>query len=349
MGSADIPVSVDLTGLTEDVEIEVEVMAINAIGAGDLGSAQQITPSVIDLDTPEIYELDFDGENGDLAFSMDPSSLPATVYYLIGDDDTRTLAQIKAGTGADLFDSFEIVTGSESLNIDISTLPVETTKYLHIVGENVTTSGAIQTVQFERTPVAFLFEDDFNDRTEPLADSDDWSNTPPINNGTHNQVFAVGSGVASYTRVSGTDWIGATLIGDAKATSRHQFAECDVLSHGNSVRLFLRVAADGASGYFAWITNNGHIFIRKYSGYPGGSTTTLAEDLGFGMPARPYKFRFEANGTDLSLYINDMDTPALTATDSDIASGDTQGVDGSIGSGRLQNAFTFDNWKSGNL
>jgi hypothetical protein len=350
MGSADIPVSVDLTGLTEDVEIEVEVMAINAIGAGDLGSAQQITPAVAALDTPELYELDFDGENGDLSFSMDPSSLPATVYYLIGDDDTRTLAQIKAGTGADLFDSFEIVTGSESLNIDISTLPLETTKYLHIVGENVTTSGAIQTVQFERTPGAFLFEDDFNDRTEALADGADWTDGPVIDNGTHNRVFLVSGGEAGFDRISGTEWASAFTAEEQAATSRHQFVRVTVTSIGNQHQLFVRTSADGSQGYFGRINNDGHATIFKFSGYPGsGSVTSIVTDTGFGLPSLPFDMQFEVDSDQLRLYVGNMETPAVSVTDTDITGAGRQGFRCSIGTGRLSDRAAISNFRSGNL
>jgi len=101
-------------------------------------------------DAPEIEDLTLDAEEGVFSFSLPEGSLPADVFWMVGEDAERTAEQVEAATGADLSGSFEAVTGNESEEIDVSTLPFDTTLYLHVVAKNAAGFGAVQTVEFYR-------------------------------------------------------------------------------------------------------------------------------------------------------------------------------------------------------
>lgn len=341
------------TGAAAD---DIQIRAVNAAGSADWSDTLTVpAPSAATI-APVVYDLAFNNVTGAFSFNLSPDALPSDIYYLIGDDAVRTTAQIKAGTGADLFGTFEAVTGNESGDIDISSLPLEEGKYLHLFAENAIGTSDIDVVEFERGPAAFTFTDTFEDRTEDLVASADWFSPASgvIGPTTLNRIAIVAGGKAGFSRIDGSEFAGGLLADGIGATSRHQYIKATCTDFGNSLRLFARIALDGSDGYYAMITNEARVSIRKFVGYPGGTQTILTGGPGYvdipgGMPSRPFDMMFEVDGSDLRVYINDMDTPLDSVTDSDFASGATQGFAVTIGTGRLSDNCFISSFEAGNL
>ena len=193
-------------------------------------------------------------------------------------------------------------------------------------------ASALTALSLTHHAAAALFYDDFNDG---MIDTGSWQASTPFGDSSitesgGNAVFLDRGRLLSLTSLpTSIDVTGRfTFTGNVRdefkiltrtdGTTTNPFGEFDL---GISFRF--QIQDDGGS-----TTNNIKIFRH---GYPGASPALALGTFGLALNTA-YDFRITDNGTDLALYINNLTTPFLTATDSTVI-GNRLGIYNREGSG----------------
>ncbi|HEY5895140.1 MAG TPA: hypothetical protein VIT91_18115 [Chthoniobacterales bacterium] len=193
-------------------------------------------------------------------------------------------------------------------------------------------TSALTALTLTHHATAALFSDDFNDGT---IDSGLWQASTPFGDSSiaesgGNAVFLDRGRLLSLASfptsidltgrftITGNVRDEFTILTRTDGTSIHPSAEFDL---GISFRF--QIQNDTGS-----TANNVKIV---HNGYPGGLPTLALGTFGLALNT-PYDFRITDDGTNLALYINDLVTPFLTATDSTVF-GNRLGIYNREGSG----------------
>lgn len=117
-------------GVESATEVGATVVYVTGLVATGVESASEVGSPSLDNTAPELSGVSFDGEDT-ITASL---SEPATIYWLVDDNTTRTPAQVEAG-GGEADGSFAVETGSNNDDIDVSGVSAGE-HYLHIVAKD---------------------------------------------------------------------------------------------------------------------------------------------------------------------------------------------------------------------
>lgn len=156
----------NITGLTDDVEIDLKIRAVNSVGSGSASDTKAVTPTESDVTAPVINSMSFNAGTGALNIGYTEANLPTTVrwHVRLQSSGAPDEAAMLAGTGALDSGSFSSGTTSdtESISLDGGLTADDYTMYVMISDGDENHSN--------------IADDDFTLATAPDAfDTGDWS------------------------------------------------------------------------------------------------------------------------------------------------------------------------------